>query len=146
MQTAAVNRSSYIASRSHAFTRGETTAELCSFARNRATQSDCRSGKRHVRAHSSAYALPVGYIHVHCTKERRIRVSAEKTAPRDRFRVMYAYMYIHVDLHCTCMGRGRNRSTVVIIMSLRVYQGCCYVSGYYYAKRQSNKKPSDSSC
>ena len=33
--------------------------ELCSFARNRATH--CRSGKRHVRAHSSAYAL----IHVY---------------------------------------------------------------------------------
>ena len=45
-----------IASRSHAFTHGEKawTTELCSFARNRATQSDCRSGKRHVRAHSSA--------------------------------------------------------------------------------------------
>ena len=100
-----------LASRSHAFTRGENRRpgqlpirELCSFARNRATQSDCRSGKRHVRAHSSAYALPVGYIHV--------------------------YISTHA---------GRNRSTVVIIMSLRVYQGCCYVSGYYYAKDRATR-------
>ena len=48
--------------------------ELCSFARNRATQSDCRSGKRHVRAHSSAYALPVLYIQcVHGTIAGRNR-------------------------------------------------------------------------
>ena len=27
----------------------------------------------------------------------------------------------------------------IIIMSLRVYQGCCYVSGYYYAKDRATR-------
>ena len=37
---------------------------------------------------------------------------------------------------------GRQEKQVhgsLIIMSLRVYQGCCYVSGYYYAKDRATR-------
>ena len=59
-----------LASRSHAFTRGEkawTTASCAALHEIVQPNQIADRGKRHVRAHSSAYALPVGYIHVHCT-------------------------------------------------------------------------------
>ena len=43
------------------------------------------------------------------------------------------YMYIVHVVH------GTPGETGPLIMSLRVYQGCCYVSGYYYAKDRATR-------
>ena len=75
------------------------TRELCSFARNRAIQSDCRLWKRIVRAHYPAYALPVCYY------------------------TMYRGRREKQDVHGSCR-----------LVAAGVYEGCCYVSGYHYAK------------
>ena len=58
------------------------------------------------------------------------------TYARLRFasRTMYNHVY-------TCMDSGRSRSTVVVVLIVAagVYQGCCYVFGYYYAKDRATR-------